>query len=254
METEISRLPVPAGWIYPVTPGASVAVPAAMSHTSLRIALGGIAVALVGRPAAADHLLISAGVGESADGPALAGDVELRMGAATASARIDHGATLLVGYDLAQARRITAARWDDGCIATLRALRALQAASTSRCWDAAVHSEPRVAIDRALGGALGVRRDGDRLDAVAALRLYPTSDLLADVIELAATLPVAGRDAMYVHHARLAAGWFARAQWRLSLVRIGGEVGMTGLATRSAAGTTSADAYAIATLAVAVGL
>jgi hypothetical protein len=191
--------------------------------------------------------LISAGVGESTDGLAIAGDVELRRGAATASARIDHGATLLIGYDLAQAERVTVARRDDGCLASLRA------ASTSRCWDGAVRGEPRVAIERALGGAVGVRRDGDRLDAVAALRLYPTSDRLADVIELAATLPVAGRDAMYVHHARFAAGWFARAQWRLSLVRIGGEVGMTGLATRTA-GTTSADAYAIATLAVAVGL
>jgi hypothetical protein len=218
-----------------------------MSHKSLRIALGGIAVALASRPAAADHLLISAGVGESTDGLVIAGDVELRRGAATASARIDHGATLLVGYDLAQAERVSVARWDDGCLASLRA------ASTSRCWDAAVHGESRVAIERALGGAVGVRRDGDRLDAVAALRVYPTSDLLADVIELAATLPVAGRDAMYVHHARFAPGWFARVEWRLSLVRIGGEVGMTGLATRSA-GATSADAYAIATLAVAVGL
>lgn len=224
-----------------------------MSHKSLRIALGGIAVALAGRPAAADHLLISAGVGESTDGLALAGDVELRSGAATASARIDHGATLLVGYDLAQAERVAVARWDDHCLASLRAVREAREAPMSRCWDAAVHGEPRVAIERALGGAVGVRRDGDRLDAVAALRLYPTSDLLADVIELAATLPVAGRDAMYVHHARFAAGWFARAQWRLSLVRIGGEVGMTGLATRTA-GATRADAYAVATLAVAVGL
>jgi hypothetical protein len=242
-------LPSAGGWIYPVTPGASVALAAAMSRTTLQIALGGLVVALAGRPAAADHLLISAGVGASADGPAIAGDVELRVGATTASARIDHGETLLVGLDLAQARRTTAVRWDDACLTALRAAQA-----TARCWDGAAHGEPRVTIERALGGAIGVRRDGDRIDAVAALRLYPTADLMADVIELAATLPIAGRDEMYVHHARFAAGWLVRAQWRISLVRIGGEVGMTGLATRTAAGTTSADAYAMATLAVAVGL
>src|SRR5262249_44007347 len=38
-------------------------------------------------------------------------------------------------------------------------------------------------------------RDGGRLDAVAELRLHPTTDL-ADVIELGATLPVLGRDEM----------------------------------------------------------
>ncbi|TMQ21672.1 MAG: hypothetical protein E6J91_02275 [Deltaproteobacteria bacterium] len=193
--------------------------------------------------------MIAAGVGESAAGPAPAGDLELRLGGATASARFEHGALLLVGYDLAVARRASAARWDDRCLAALRA-----EAATARCWDGVVRDEPRAVIERALGAAIGVRRDAGRLDAVAALQLRPTADLLADVIELAATVPVAGRDAMYVHHARFAAGWFARAQWRVALVRIGGEVGMTGLATRAADGSVRADAYAIATFAAAVTL
>jgi hypothetical protein len=235
--------------IYPVTAGASVAVAAAMSRTSIGFVSLAVALALVSRTAAADHLLIAAGVGESADGPSLAGDLELRLGGATVSGRSDHGAALLVGYDLAVARRAILARWEDRCVAALRA-----ESATTRCWDGAVRGEPRVVIERALGGAIGVRRDAGRLDAIAALRLYPTSDLIADVIELAATVPVAGRDEMYVHHARFAAGWYARAQWRLALVRIGGEVGMTGLATRGADGAVHTDAYAIATLALAVEL
>ncbi|HEX3478763.1 MAG TPA: hypothetical protein VHT91_27265 [Kofleriaceae bacterium] len=217
-----------------------------MSCHATRIALGALALAAAGGSAAADRLLIAAGVGASAAGPQLAGDLELRLGAAMASARSEHGQTVLIGFDLANTRRTDAARWDDACVARLRAV-----AATARCWDGAVQREPRV-TGRALGGALGVRRDGGRLDAVGELRLHPMADL-ADVIELGVTLPVAGSDAMYIDHARLSPGWYVRTQWRLSLLRFGGEVGMTGLATRTS-GTPRADAYAIATLAVAVAL
>lgn len=229
------------------------------------LTLAGLALAVLGRTAAADHLLISAGVGESGDGAALIGDLAVRLGGATATARIDHGTALLIGYDLVVARRPVLARWDDRCLAALRA-----ESATARCWDAAVQGAtqgptqgvtqgvtPGVAqgvIDRALVGALGVRRDAGRIDALAAVQIHPTADLLGDVIELAATVPVAGRDEMYVHHARFAPGWYARAAWRFAVVRVGGEAGMTGLATRSADGTTHAEVYAIATLALAVEL
>ena len=204
-----------------------------------------LALAAASGSAAADRLLIAAGVGASAGGPQLAGDLEVRLGAAMASARSEHGQTVLVGFDLANTRRTDAARWDDACVRRLRA-------AAARCWDGAARRESHVVIERALGGALGVRRDGGRLDAVGELRLHPMADL-ADVVELGATLPVAGRDEMYIHHARLSPGWYARAQWRISLLRFGGEVGMTGLASRTS-GTPRADAYAIATLAVAVAL
>lgn len=207
-----------------------------------------LALAVASRSAAADRLLIAAGLGTSAGGPQLAGDLEVRLGSAMASARSEHGQTVLIGFDLATAHRTDAARWDDACVRRLRAV-----AATARCWDGAVQRESHVVTERALGGALGLRRDGDRFDVVGELRLHPTSDAIADVIELGATLPVAGRDAMYVNHARLSPGWYARTQWRISLLRFGGEVGMTGLATRTS-GTPRADAYAIATLAVAVAL
>lgn len=212
----------------------------------MRTVVGVIALAAASGSAAADRVLIAAGVGASTGGPQLAGDLELRLGAAMASARSEHGQTVLVGFDLANTRRTDAARWDDACVSRLRAV-----AATARCWDGAVQRESHV-TGRALGGALGVRRDGGRLDAVAELRLHPMTDL-ADVIELGATLPVAGRDEMYIDHARLSPGWYARTQWRISLLRFGGEVGMTGLASRTS-GTPRADAYAIATLAVAVVL
>jgi hypothetical protein len=218
-----------------------------MTCHATRIALGLLALAAASGSAAADRLLIAAGVGASAGGPQLAGDLEVRLGAAMASARSEHGQTVLVGFDLANTRRTDAARWDDACVSRLRAV-----AATARCWDGAVQRESHVVLERSLGGALGVRRDGGRLDAVGELRLHPTTDL-ADVIELGATLPVAGRDEMYIHHARLSPGWYARTQWRRSLLRFGGEVGMTGLASRTS-GTPRTDAYAIATLAVAVAL
>jgi hypothetical protein len=218
-----------------------------MSCHATRTALGVLALAAAGGSAAADRLLIAAGVGASAGGPQLAGDLEVRLGAAMASARSEHGQTVLIGFDLANTRRTDAARWDEACVSRLRG-----AAASARCWDGAVERESHVVIERALGGALGVRRDGGRFDAVGELRLHPMTDL-ADVIELGATLPVAGGDQMYVNHARLSPGWYLRTQWRISLLRFGGEVGMTGLASRTS-GTPRADAYAIATLAVAVAL
>jgi len=195
------------------------------------------------------HAMIAAGGAESTTGMALAGELELRLGAATATARLDHGETVLVGLDFAIARRRVSARWDDACVHALEAR-----AATAPCWSAAAVHAPETVVERRLGAAIGVRRDGGRTDAVLALRLHPTRDRLADVIELGVTAPVAGKDLMYVNHARYAPGWLVRSEWRLGVVRLGGEAGMTGQAGRTGDGTPRASAYALVTLALAVEL
>jgi hypothetical protein len=193
--------------------------------------------------------MVAAG-GSAADaGLGVAAEVEARMDRLSAAARFDHGATLLAGFDVGLEREQLAPRWDDRCVTTLR-----EHAATERCWTGGHPAAGRIIMRRALAVAAGVRRDGSRYDAIGELQIHPARDQLADVIELGVTAPLARGDMMYVHHARYAPGWLARAQWRFAMVRIGGELGMTGLATRDAMGSPRADTYALATLTLAVEL
>lgn len=215
----------------------------------MRLVFCGLAVALA-RPAAADdHAMLAAGGAETDRGPGFAGELEARSARVSATARFDHGATLLAGIDVGIERERLTPRWNERCVATLR-----EHAPADRCWVGAPGAPARIVMRRVLAVAAGVRRDGSRYDVVGELRIHPVEDQLADVIELGITAPLVAGDAMYVHHARYAPGWLARAQWRLAMVRVGGEVGMTGLAQRDASGTPRPETYALATLAIAVEL
>jgi hypothetical protein len=227
-------------------PGVVVAACAAMRVRSVFRCWLLLVAAVMSRRAAADNVTIAIGVAEATSGIAAAGQLDVRLGRATVTARVDTRQTLLVGIDATVVRDQGETGWDAACVDTLRV-----EAATTRCWTHAVHHDSRITIARTFGAAAGVRRDGDRYDVVAALRLYPIARAM---IEAAVTGPIAGRDEMFVHHARFAPGWYLRGQWGLSVLRVGGELGMTGLASRSDGGSPRADTYGLVTLAVVVGL
>lgn len=206
--------------------------------------------------AAADSVLIAAGAGASTDGWIGRGELGGRLGRASGAIRFDttERVTALVGVGpRVTRRREIATRWGADCMARLRAEG--PGSSDTRCWAERVQ---RVAVTRAdhgwLGVVAGARRDGRRTEAITAIQIHPTTDVLGDVLELGVSAVVAGRDRLFVHHARFAPGWYARAQLRIWHVIIGGEVGASGLASRTETGAFRAEIDASATLGVGVVL
>lgn len=223
----------------------------------MRAAVLALVVTAIGpRVAAADSVLVAAGAGASTDGWLGRGELAGRLGRATGAVRIDTAerVTAIVGVAPRVTRRHEiATRWGADCMARLRTDRA--EAGHARCWADRVQ---RVGVTRAehgwLGVIVGARRDGQRTEAITALRIHPTADVLGDVLELGVSAVVAGRDRLFVHHARFAPGWYARAQLRFWHVIIGGEVGASGLASRTETGAFRAELSASATLGVGVVL
>lgn len=210
----------------------------------------GAAILATAATAHADRGLLSIGGGASTRGPTAAASLAFDLAALSVSARVDLAAEegeVMVGL---RPYLVTAAtvstRWQPHCLAE----------PGRRCTTQALVREPGTAsrVVHRLTPAAGVRRSLDRTTVLAALQLHPSDDLLGDRIEVGVTGVAAGTDRMFVQHAGFVPGWFLRAQVRVSHVVIGGELGATGIAGRGADGGYRPDAYAVATLGVAVGL
>jgi hypothetical protein len=209
------------------------------------------------RPANADPVQLVVAGGESQHGAIARAELTGQLGPAIAAARVDdtgHQLAAVAGVaPRVHATRAVSAHWDGACLERL----AGTSADRERCWVAAARRAPdntRVS-DGWLGAVAGARRDElGRVAALAAIRIHPTDDVLGDVIELGASGVVAGRDRLFVQHMRFAPGWYARAQTRIWHLVLGGELGTTGLATRTAAGAFRAETFASATIGVAVPL
>jgi hypothetical protein len=214
-------------------------------------------VASAAPPARADVVRLVVAGGASTRGAAARAEVATRLGRIVVSARADdtaHQLSAIVGIvPRVHSRRAPATRWDARCLERLGAV----GGGGDRCWSGAQARGQRTdeVADGWLGAVAGVRRDDlGRTSAIAAIRIHPTDDVLGDYVELGASGVLAGRDRLFVQHMRFAPGWYARVQTQIWRVVLGGELGMTGLAARTADGAFRAEVFATATVGLAVGL